>query len=120
MTACTVITPTEEVNTPHIELYDSGATKHISPYKSDFSSYVPLSPPVYLNTVNQQHFPAIGTRTLVVHVPNGGTESKCALHKTLHAPSVVYMLISLGMLDREGYHAHIGGGQLELISPNRE
>ena len=47
-----VITPSEEDNTPHVKLYDSGATRHISPYKSDFTSYSQLSPPVFLNTAN--------------------------------------------------------------------
>jgi hypothetical protein len=47
-----VITPSEEDDTPRVELYDSGATRHISPYKSDFASYSQLSPPVFLNTAN--------------------------------------------------------------------
>jgi hypothetical protein len=49
-----VITPCEEDNTPRVELYDSGATRHISPYKCDFMNYSQLSPPVFLNTANQQ------------------------------------------------------------------
>ena len=63
--ACAVIIPaTDKDSLTCTELYDSGATQHISPYKSDFSSYSPLSPPVFLNTANQQCFPAIGTGTL--------------------------------------------------------
>ncbi len=61
-----------EDNRVCVELYDSGATCHISPYKSDFTSYAPLSPPVFLNTANQQKFPAIGHGTLIVRVPNDG------------------------------------------------
>jgi hypothetical protein len=37
-----VITPTDEDHRICTELYDSGATRHISPYKSDFVSYSPL------------------------------------------------------------------------------
>ncbi len=69
--AGTVITPGEEDNTPRVKLYDSSATCHISPYKSDFTAYSQLSPPVFLNTANQQQFPAVGTGTLVIQVPNG-------------------------------------------------
>jgi hypothetical protein len=49
-----VITQVNETqdNWIHVELYDSGATHHISPYKSDFISYAPLTPPVFLNTAN--------------------------------------------------------------------
>ena len=74
--ACAVIIPaTDKNSSTHTELYDSGATWHISPYKSDFSSYKPLSLPVFLNTANQQHFPAIRTGTLTIQVPNEGTAS---------------------------------------------
>jgi hypothetical protein len=49
-----VITPEDETyDRTRVKLYDSGATRHISPYKSDFTSYAPLSPRVYLNTTNQ-------------------------------------------------------------------
>ena len=75
-----------------------------------------MSPPVFLNTANQQRFPAVGTGTLNIQVPNEGTESKLALHNALHAPSVACTLVSLGTLDEEGYHAHIGAGRLELVS----
>jgi hypothetical protein len=113
-----VITPCEEDNTPYVELYNSGATRYISPYKSDFTAYSQLSPPVFLNMANQQRFPAVGTGTLVIQVPNGRGETELCLKSTLHAPSVRYTLVSLGTLDEEGYHAQIGGGYLEMISPH--
>ena len=50
----------------HTKLYDSGATQHISPYTHDFITYLPLTPPVFLNAANQKKFPAIGHGTLVV------------------------------------------------------
>ncbi len=118
--ACTVITPVEQDASPHIELYDSGATRHTSPYKPDFISYAPLSPPVFLNTANQQRFPAVGTGTLTIRVPNLGTESEPALRDALHAPSVAYTPMSLGALDQEGYHANIGSGRLDIVSPEGE
>jgi len=52
--AGTVITTCEEEDTPRVELYNSGTTRHISPYKPNFTSYSPLTPPVFLNTANQQ------------------------------------------------------------------
>jgi hypothetical protein len=119
-TAGTVITPMEEDLSPHTELYDSGATHHISPYKADFASYKALSPPAYLNTVNQQRFPAIGEGNLVIRVPNNGTECTLTLRNALHAPAVAYILVSIGALDEEGYTAHIKDGHLEIISPHGE
>ena len=112
-----VITPGDDDNQIRIEQYDSGTTQHISPYKSDFISYSPLAPPIFLNTANHQQFLAIGRGTLVVQVPNGGTELELTLHGALHAPSVTYTLISIASLDEEGYHAHIEAGHLNLTSP---
>ena len=101
--------------------YGSGATtRHISPNQSDFTSYTPLSPPVFLNAANQQHFPAVGTGTLAIRVPNKGTKSKLALCNTLHTSSIAYTLVSLGALDSEGYHFRLGDGRLETISPEGE
>ena len=104
----------------HVELYDSGATRHISPYKASFSTYVTLDPPVFLNAANQQRFPAIGVGSLAIHAPNGGTQSTLTLTNVLHAPAVGFTLVSLGALDKQGYRASLGGGHLELFAPGGE
>ena len=115
-----VITQANEDHRMCIELYDSGATRHISPYKSDFISYSPLAPPIFLNTANQQRFLAIGHGTLVINVPNGSTESELTLHGALHVPAVSYTLVLLTALDEEGYHAYISAGHMKLTSPQGE
>ena len=115
-----VITLVDDDSCLRVELYDSGATQHISPYKTDFTSYSPLSPPIFLNTANQQRFPAIGHGTLAIRVPNGDTKLELTLHGALHAPTVGCTLISVAALNEEGYHAHIGAGHLELTSPQGE
>ena len=112
-----VITPAEGDDAPRIELYDSSTSRHISPHKADFSTYILLSPPLYLNAANQHKFPAIGKGTLIIHAPNNEGKSELVLHDALHAPSVSYTLVSLGALDEEGYESRIGGGRLHIISP---
>jgi hypothetical protein len=100
-----VITASEGDNSPCIKLFDSGATKHISPYKGDFTLYSPLMPPVFLNTANQQRFPAVSMGMLAIQVPNGRGETELLLNNTLHTPAIGYTLVSLGTLDKECYHA---------------
>jgi hypothetical protein len=119
-TAMAIISPNKVDTTPHVELYDSGASRHIGPYKADFMSYTTLSPPLYLNTANQHKFPAIGKGTLVVKTPVNGCESILSLYNVLYVPSVSYMLVSLGTLDEEGYSSHIRDGHLQLISLSGE
>ena len=114
------IAPAIEDHGEHIKLYDSGAMCHISPYKSDFSNYSLLDPPIFLNAANQQKFPAIGVGSLAIQVPNSSAESTLTLANVLHSPAVGYTLVSLGMLDKKGYCASIGGGNLKLFTLSGE
>ena len=118
--AAAVVRPLLEDRSERVELYDSGATRHISPYKSDFSTYTTLDPPVFLNAANQQRFPAIGVGSLSINAPNGNCRSPLTLPNVLHAPAVGYTLVSLGALDKQGYRASIGSGHLELFAPGGE
>ena len=118
-TACAAAGATED-EADRVELYDSGATRHVTPFKSDFISYSPLNPPTFLNTANQQRFPAVGTGTLATLVPCNGQSTKLILRDVLHAPAVAYTLVSLGALDEEGYTMKIGGGCLSLLAPGGE
>lgn len=59
--AAAAITQVREVKPARVKLYDSGATRHISPYRDDFTSYHTLEPPVFLHAANGQQFPAVGT-----------------------------------------------------------
>ena len=42
------------------------------------------------------------------------------LNNILHAPSVTYTLISLRMLDAQGYRIEIGGRHMDIFSPKQE
>ncbi len=114
-----VITPVSDDRGERVKLYDSGTTRHISPYKSNFATYTVLDLPVYLNTANQQRFPAVRMGTLAIHAPNSRNQSTLTLNDILHALAVGYTLVSLGALDKNGYRASIGGN-LELFVPGGE
>ncbi len=112
--------PVEEERPTRVELYDSGAMCHISPYRDDFRTYHALDTLLFLNAANGQQFPAVGTGSMVVNAPNSGGQSELTLENVLHAPSVGYTLVSLGALDDLGYRIAIGGGHLEIQSHGRE
>jgi hypothetical protein len=101
-------------------MYDSGATWHLSPYRSDFTTDAHLDTPIYFNTANQQKFAAVGIGSLTIHTPNSLSTSILTLHDVLHSPSVGCTLVSLGALDKRGYHASLGGGHLKLFAPGGE
>ena len=53
-TAAAAITQESNSTAMRIKLFDLGATRHISPYWDDFMTYSLLTPPLLLNTANQQ------------------------------------------------------------------
>lgn len=57
-----------------VDLYDSGASHHMSPYREDFLSFREIKPQT-LNTANQQHFEATGLGDMIVSVPNNTVSS---------------------------------------------
>ena len=112
-----VITAVEEAKSVRVELYDSSTTRHLSPYRKDFTTYRTLEPPLYLNAANKQQFPAVGMGSMVIHMPLGAASSEITLKNVLYAPTVGYTLVSLGALDLLGYHMSIDAEELEITSP---
>ncbi|OAX31640.1 hypothetical protein K503DRAFT_660552, partial [Rhizopogon vinicolor AM-OR11-026] len=53
-----------------IELYDSGSTRHISPYKERFETLSDI-PPKPFTAANKQTFNAVAVGEMVIEVPNG-------------------------------------------------
>ena len=59
----------------HTELYDSGTTRHISPYRKMFEEFTDI-PPKTFNAANKQQFDAVGQGEMIIEVPNGLDASK--------------------------------------------
>jgi hypothetical protein len=97
-------------NLPRQELYDSGTTRHISPYRKDFENYTEITPKSF-TAANQQKFSAVGTGEMVVDVPNGVDVSSLRLTEVLYSPEVGYTLVSIGKLDECGFSATFKDGQ---------
>jgi hypothetical protein len=100
-----------------VELYNSGATQHISPYKEDFKALTSI-PPKTLSAANKQCFDATAKRTLFINVPNGETMSKLKLTKVSYSPKVRYTLVSIWRLDEEGYLTSFHRGLCTICDRN--
>lgn len=96
-------------DSPIVELYDSGTTRHISPYKDRFETLSPIPPKPFI-AANKQCFNATGIRELVIEVPNGVDSSKLCLTEVLYSPEVGYTLVSIGRLDKLGYSTTFADG----------
>jgi hypothetical protein len=85
-----------------IELYDSGASKHMSPFCKHFTNYRTISPRA-ITAANKRIFYAIGTGDLQIDVPNGNSTTPVLLHDTLHTPEMALTIISIGRITGAGY-----------------
>src|SRR5882724_7744715 len=97
-TADTIPTPPETTS----ELYDSGATRHMTPHKDLLSNFISIAPKP-INAANQLTFRAIGRGDLTIHVPNNGQTSNIMLQDVLYAPDIGVTLVSIGLIDKAGY-----------------
>ena len=84
-----------------IELYDSGASRHMSPFRHRFLNYRSTAPRA-ITAANKRIFYAIGTGDLQIDVPNGNTTTPVLLKDTLHAPDMALTIISIGRITETG------------------
>ena len=101
------------------ELYDSGCTNHISPYRDQFENFERTAPRPF-KAANKQTFSTIGKGELVINVPNGDTFTRLRLTDVQYSPSVAYTLVSIGRLDEEGFTAQFGNGKCVLRGSDGE
>ena len=99
------------------DLYDSGASHHMCPYRKDFITFDAI-PPYSLTAANKESFKAHGVGDIAVTVPNGDSATKMKLTKALYTPDVGFVLISIGRIDDAGYFATFGGGRCKILDPN--
>jgi hypothetical protein len=86
-----LVDPCTKVET---ELYDSGASQHMSPARDKFISYRPIEPRA-IRAADKCVFYAIGAGDLQINVPNGTTTSNVLLKDALYAPEIGVTIVSV-------------------------
>jgi len=97
-----------------VEVYDSGATCHMSPYIDAFTNFEFIEPKK-ISAADNRTFDAIGKGNLHIRIPNGDGFTPVTLRDALYAPSIAFTLISLSRADKAGYTTLIQDGELHLI-----
>jgi hypothetical protein len=95
------------------ELYDSGCTNHISPYRDLFENFQSITPR-HFRAANKQTFSTVGKGDIVIDIPNGKGETQIRLQDVLYSAEVGYTLVSVGRLDEAGFTVVFGGGKCTL------
>jgi hypothetical protein len=99
------------------ELYDSGASRHISPFRHRFITYQPITPRP-ISAADKHIFYAIGTGTLQIQAPNGASSTQILLREALHAPDVGVTVVSIGSIAKAGYTVLFDGNTCKIKNKN--
>ena len=84
------------------ELYDSGASRHMSPFQHRFTNLRSI-PPRPITAANNRVFYATGMGDLKINVPNGSSSTRITLKDTLYAPDMSLTVISISKITGAGY-----------------
>jgi hypothetical protein len=106
-------------STVETELYDSGASRHMSPYQHKFINFIPIKKKL-LTAADGGHFEAVGKGNMRISMPNGRTIITILLKDVLYALKMGVTLVSIGKIDAAGYALLFHKNQLQIFSVMKE
>ena len=105
--------------TLEMELYDSGASCHMSPYRHSFINFIPIQRKI-LTAADGGCFEATGKGDMRISMPVGKSAMKIFLKDVLYAPKMGVTLISIRKIDAAGYVVLFHKNQLQIFSSMKE
>jgi hypothetical protein len=84
------------------ELYNSGASCHMSPYQDHFENYMSIALKS-ITAADKQYFQPIGKGNLQIKISNGSNTTTILLKDVLHCPDMGLTLVSIGKIMNAGY-----------------
>jgi hypothetical protein len=100
------------------ELYDLGASHHISPFQHCFITYQPITPRP-ISAADNRVFYTIGTGTLQIEVLNGPSKvTLILLWEALHVPDISATVVSIGRIAKAGYTILFDSGTCKIQNKN--
>ena len=84
------------------ELYNSGASRHMSPLCDCFVTYQEI-PPHPITVVDKRVFYTIGIGDVVIDIPNGESSTLIRLKDALHAPDMGATIVSISRITKAGF-----------------
>jgi hypothetical protein len=85
-----------------VDVYDSGASTHMSPNRHRFTSFKEI-PPRRITAAERTVFTATGIGNMRIAIPNGKTTNHITLKDVLYCPDLAFTLISLVRCDKAGF-----------------
>jgi transposase InsO family protein len=114
-----VLTETVGVKPTDVDLYDSGATRHMSGFRHRFLNFVEIEPKP-ISTADKRTFSATGKGDMYINVPNGDLPpSKILLKDVLYAPTMAVTLVSISRIAAAGSTVIFAGDACRIYDRER-
>jgi hypothetical protein len=98
------------------ELYDSGASRHMSPYRDKFIDYIDIEPKT-ITAADSGTFQAIGRGDMHILVPNGKSTTRILLRDVLYAPKMGLTLVSISRIASAGFDTIFRQQSMKIYGP---
>ena len=103
-----------------VDLYDSGASRHMSGFHHKFVDLVKIDP-VPITAADKRTFKAIGRGKMLIHLPNGDKgPSRVYLMNALYAPAMGVTLVSISRVAKAGCTVVFSGDFCRILNANDE
>ena len=101
-----------------VELYDSRALQHMSPFHHRFQNFHSI-PPCTIASADHCVFYATGAGDLQINAPNDNTTTHIILHDTLYMPDMALTIISISHINSAGCNVNfsVKSCTCKIISP---
>ena len=109
---------TDETRSAEVELYDSGATRHMSGFRHKFLDFTRIEP-VPITTADKRSFEATGKGNMYVHIPNKNQpNSRILLKDVLYASAMGITLVSISRIAGTGSTVVFTGNVCRIYTKN--
>ena len=110
---------TSDTRKLEVDLYDSGATRHMSGFIHKFVNFIKIDP-IPITAADKRTFQAIGKGDMYVNIPNKSrTNSQILLKDVLYAPSMGVTLVSISKIASAGSTVVFTGNFCRIYNKNR-
>src|ERR1700678_1487854 len=99
-----------------VDLYDSGATRHMSGFHHKFIDFVEIEP-IPITAADKRTFKATGKGDMRIYLPNGNS---VLLKSVLYAPSMGITLVSISWIANAGLTVVFSGDICKIYDKNKE
>ena len=115
-----ILAGSAETRRNEVDLYDSGASRHMSGLRHKFIDLTEIKP-IPITAADKRTFQAIAKGKLLIHIPNGdkGT-SKVHLLDALYSPSMGVTLVSISKIAKAGSTVVFQGCYCQIYNRDKD